>query len=141
MIKTHSFKVNAHGKCELTNITDRIEGFLKQSGLKEGSALVFSQHTTACIIIMEHEPGLIKDTKDFFSRIIPDDDYHHNRLNNDDNGKSHLAATLLNQSLTVPFIDGKLALGRWQSIVFADFDTKPRERSIIVQLNGEHGRN
>ena len=117
--------------------TPGINGILDKSGLKEGSVLVFVIGSTAGITTIEFEPGLVKDIKEAFQRLAPDDkDYAHHQTWGDDNGHSHVRAALLGPSITVPFSAGKLLLGTWQQIVLVDFDTRPRQRNITVQVTG-----
>jgi secondary thiamine-phosphate synthase enzyme len=87
---------------------------------------------------VEFEPGLLKDLPEFFERIIPRGaGYHHEETWHDGNGHSHVRASLLGPSLTVPFKEGRLLLGTWQQIVLIDFDNRPRKREVVVQLFGE----
>jgi secondary thiamine-phosphate synthase enzyme len=131
-------KVNTKGNPDLLNITDDISRILKSSKLDKGSMTVFVAGSTAAITTFEYEPGLTKDVRELYERLIPSDKhYHHDDSWGDANGFSHLRASLASPSLTVPFEGGKLLLGTWQQVVLADFDNRPRSREIIVQLIGE----
>lgn len=138
MIKTYTITTATKGHTDTINITDKINEIIKESGLKEGSALIFIKHTTASLAITEYEPGIIRDLKEHFDILVPETkEYHHNLLNNDTNASSHIKALSTGHSLTIPFKDSKLLLGIWQQIVLIDFDNLTREREIVIQLNGE----
>jgi secondary thiamine-phosphate synthase enzyme len=86
---------------------------------------------------MEYEPGGVHDLGEMLERLIPAaGDYEHNRLNHDTNSHAHQRASLVGPSLTVPVVAGRLALGTWQQIVLLDFDDRPRQRTVVVQLVG-----
>ena len=119
------------------DLTAKVQGVFAESGLKEGNALVFVSGSTAGLTTIEYEPGLVKDLKEAFQRLAPDNlDYAHHQTWGDDNGHSHVCAALIGPSLLVPFTQGKLAFGTWQHIVLVDFDTRPRQRNLTVQLTG-----
>lgn len=107
--------------------------------MTNGVATLFAIGSTAGLTTTEFEPGLVKhDLKAFFDKIAPEDAYYsHEETWHDDNGHSHVRASLLGPSLTVPFVQRRPTLGQWQQIVLIDFDTRPRERRIVVQLIGE----
>jgi len=99
---------------------------------------MFVPGSTAALTTVEFEPGLVQDLPAFFERIIPRRaHYHHEDTWHDGNGHSHVRASLLGPSLTVPFKDGALLLGTWQQIVLIDFDNRRRRRKLVVQLSGE----
>jgi secondary thiamine-phosphate synthase enzyme len=99
--------------------------------------LVFVTGATGGLTTVEYEPGLLMDLPEAFGRIAPEGKtYHHDQTWHDGNGHSHVRASLLGPSLAVPVENGKLLLGTWQQIVFIDFDTRPRRRELVVQLNG-----
>jgi secondary thiamine-phosphate synthase enzyme len=138
MIRTIQFALQTRGHCDVKDVTSTVSEALKSSGLQEGHATVFVAGSTAGVTTVEFEPGLVKDLNEFFQKIIPEGpDYHHHDTWGDDNGSSHVRAALLKPSLTIPFVKGKLLLGTWQQIVVIDFDTRPRNREVIVQLAGE----
>jgi len=96
---------------------------------------VFVTGSTAAVTTMEYEPGGVSDLRKLLDRLIPaQGDYEHNRLNHDTNSHAHLRAALIGPSETIPLLDGKLALGTWQQIVLIDFDDRPRERTVTVQI-------
>ena len=138
MIRTIQFALQTRGHCDVKDVTSTVSEALKSSGLQEGHATVFVAGSTAGVTTVEFEPGLVKDLNEFFQKIIPEGpDYHHHDTWGDDNGSSHIRAALLKPSLTIPFVKGKLLLGTWQQVVVIDFDTRPRNRDVIVQLAGE----
>jgi secondary thiamine-phosphate synthase enzyme len=138
MIRTIQFALQTRGHCDVKDVTSTVSEALTSSGLQEGHATVFVAGSTAGVTTVEFEPGLVKDLNEFFQKIIPEGpDYHHHDTWGDDNGSSHVRAALLKPSLTIPFVKGKLLLGTWQQVVVIDFDTRPRNRDVIVQLAGE----
>ena len=95
----------------------------------------FAVGSTLAVTTMEYEPGGVNDLQALLERLIPTGgDYEHNRLNHDSNSHAHLRAALIGPSETIPVIDGRLALGTWQQIVLIDFDDRPRQRTINVQV-------
>lgn len=136
MVVTRRLNVQTKGASDIIDITPDVQREVQAAGLKAGTATVFVQHTTAAVTVIELEPGLLLDTRALWERLVPGDTpYKHNV--HDDNGHAHLRAALQGPSLVVPFVDGKLALGRWQRIVLLDFDTRPRSRELVVQVMGE----
>ena len=137
-IKTLSFSVATKGNNQIVDITGDVDGLVFNSGIKEGSALIFVPGSTAGITTVEYEPGLLKDISEFFEKIIPSKNiYHHDETWHDGNGYAHVRASLQGASFTVPFQNSKLLLGTWQQIILIDFDNRSRSRKIIVQLTGE----
>lgn len=139
-MKVINEKIIAHtkGNPDLLDITDKVASLLKSCGFKKGSLTVFVVGSTAAITTFEYEPGLIKDTQDLYEELIPaHKHYHHDDTWGDANGFSHLRAALQGPSLSIPFEEGRLLLGTWQQIVLAEFDNRPRQRQIIVQIIGE----
>jgi len=127
------------GDSHMENITAQIRGALEEGDLDAGIVTIFVKHTTASVLIIEDEPGLRADTKTIWDRLIPaSPDWQHNTMNpGEDNGHSHLRGQLQGQSLTIPFVERQLTLGTWQEIVLLDFDTRARQRELIIQLIGE----
>ncbi len=118
---------------DIIDITSHIQNAVKDRG--NGFVNIFVQGSTGGVTAMEYEDGLKYDLRRMFGEIIPREmDYRHNSTWGDENGHSHLRASLLKPSLTVPFRDGKLLLGIWQQIVVLDFDNKKRKRKVIVQI-------
>ena len=133
-----SIKVSTKGNPDLIDITDKIAAILRDSKLKAGSATIFIVGSTAAITTFEFEPGLVKDIRELYEKLVPSTKrYAHDATWGDANGFSHLRAALQGPSLTVPFDGGKLLLGTWQQVVLAEFDNRPRDREIIVQITGE----
>ena len=136
-IITKQLNFKTKGAGDLVNITDNIQDVLEQSGLKQGSVTVFLVGSTAAITTFEYESGLISDIKELYERLIPQNkSYAHDRTWGDANGFSHLRAALQGPSLVIPFNSSNLILGTWQQIVLAEFDTRPRQRKIILQFIG-----
>lgn len=134
--KTISLKTE--GQSQVIDITDEIKKYLDKEDMTQGIVHLFIPGATGAITTLEYEEGLINDIKDAWERMAPRYGYYrHDRERNDDNSHSHIRASLIGPSLTVPFKDKRLILGQWQRIVFIDFDTRPREREIIVQIMGE----
>jgi len=123
------------GNCDIVNVSpDLGKRLAGVSG--EGLVHLFLVGSTAALTTMEYEPGLVKhDVKEVLQKLVPDDaHYEHEATWNDDNGHSHIRASLLGPSLTVPFKDGKLLTGEYQQVVLIDFDTSPRRRSVVCTI-------
>lgn len=126
------------GNFDIHDITEEVKKKLSQSGMQNGLLTVFVPGSTGAVTTIEYEPGLLDDLKAFFDKIIPiKNDYNHNVAWQDNNGYSHLRASFVGASVSVPFCKGELTLGTWQQIIFIDFDCRNREREIIVQIIGE----
>jgi len=137
-IATESLEYATQGFCDIIDLTEDVGQVLRRSKLKEGSALIFVSGSTAALTTVEYEPALLDDVKKFFEKILPRSaTYAHDATWGDANGFSHLRAMLLKPSLTVPFVNGEMTLGRWQQIVLIDFDNNRRQRRVVVQLQGE----
>ena len=135
---TDKLKLFTRGNCDIIDITAEISKLLVKSGMSYGTLTVFIPGATGAVTTVEYEPGLMHDIKELFEKIIPSTrEYCHNAAWQDNNGHSHLRASLVGPSLSVPFCKGKMTLGTWQQIIFIDFDSRPREREIIVQIVGE----
>ena len=120
------------------NLTDDVACIVAEAGVKTGIAHVFNIGSTGAVGTIEFEPGLEQDLPDMLDRLMPPSrDYGHERAWHDGNGHSHLQATTLGPSITVPVADGTLALGTWQQIFHLECDIKPRQRSIVVTVMGE----
>ncbi|WP_394356914.1 secondary thiamine-phosphate synthase enzyme YjbQ [Candidatus Methanocrinis natronophilus] len=122
----------------MTDLTGKVAAAVERSGLSAGAVVVFASGATGAVTTIEYEPGLVEDMKAALERMAPRDiEYAHNRRWGDGNGHSHIRASIIGPSLTVPFSDGKLMLGTWQQIVFIDLDTSPRHRRVVFQIIGE----
>ncbi|MBD3252216.1 YjbQ family protein [Candidatus Pacearchaeota archaeon] len=129
-----TLKIQTQGNTDIINITDRIQNILKKSEKQKGIVNVFVIGSTAGITVIEHEPNLIKDFQEFFDKIIPKGNYYHHETWRDDNGHSHIRASLLGPDITIPFDNNKLILGTWQQIILVDFDTQPRTREVVISV-------
>lgn len=137
-IETKSFTVKTNGHTDIIDITNDVKKIFTESGMVEGSVLIFVPGSTAGVTTIEYEPGLLQDYPAFFEKIIPSDvKYRHNETWHDGNGHSHVRAALQGGSFTVPFSGRKLLLGTWQQIILVDFDVRPRDRKVVVQLTGK----
>ena len=130
--------INSKGEVDIIDITEDIQKIINKSNIKNGIACIFVKGSTGTITTIEYEPGLKKDFPDTLERIAPKNQYYkHHETWHDDNGHSHVRASLMGPSITVPIKDKKLIHGTWQQIVFVELDTSHRIRNIIVQLIGE----
>ncbi|MBH8566949.1 YjbQ family protein [Nostoc sp. CENA67] len=128
----------------IRNITPQIQDLITSTSIKNGQVLVFSRHTTTALAINENEIRLLEDVKVFLQKLAPESDkYLHNDLHLRDvpedepiNAHSHLMAMMLSTSEVIPIVDGKLALGTWQSVLFFELDG-PRKRTVFIQISGE----
>ncbi len=137
---THQFKVeiqtNGHG--HMQDITDRVAAAVKASCIKTGMVHVFNVGSTATIGAIEFEPGLLQDLPETMDRLMPPSrDYGHEQTWHDGNGHSHLQATMMGPSLTVPVENGAPVLGTWQQIFHLECDVRPRSRTIVVTVMGD----
>jgi len=140
MMRVISRKVgfSTQGTVDIVNLTERISRNLEETGFVRGVVNIFVPGATAGITTMEYEPGLVEDFPTVIEQLVPKDKrYLHDETHLDRNAHSHLRASLLGASLTIPFEKGELILGRWQQIVFVDFDNRPRKREVILQIIGE----
>ncbi|MBN2105432.1 YjbQ family protein [bacterium] len=137
-IKTEYIQISTKGHSDMVDVTPQVNDILSESGMKEGQVTVFATGATAAVTTVEYEPGLLRDVPEALNRIAPEGaHYHHDATWGDGNGNSHVRASLVGPSLTVPFVSGRLLLGTWQQIVFLDCDNRSRQRKIPVQLIGK----
>jgi secondary thiamine-phosphate synthase enzyme len=137
-IVNETITLNTKGSGDLADITAQVSHAIEATKLSRGIVTVFVVGSTAAITTFEYEPGMIRDMQEMYEKLVPSSrHYHHDETWGDANGFSHLRAALQGPSLTVPFAEGKLALGTWQQVVLAEFDNRPRRRSIVVQVMGE----
>jgi secondary thiamine-phosphate synthase enzyme len=137
-IVNDSLSIETRGESDMIDLTDRLTLLLHKHKLKNGHMVVFVAGSTAGITTIEYEPGLKKDFTLLMERLIPRNArYFHEETWNDGNGHSHVRASLLGPSITVPFGGGKLLLGTWQQIVLIDYDNRPRSRDLVIQFVGE----
>lgn len=130
-------RVRSEGHGDTLDLTPALREALAGSGLEEGQALLFVPGSTASLTTIEFEPGAVADFGRLFEEIAARGrEYRHHLTWGDDNGHSHVRAALLGPDLTVPFIGGRLCLGTWQQVILVDFDTRPRNRELVLQLTG-----
>ena len=128
-------RFSTQGDGDVVDLTDGVHSVLAQAGVQEGMVSVFVPGSTAAVTTMEYEPGGVHDLKAVLDRLIPrEGDYEHNRLNHDTNSHAHIRAAVVGPSETMPVRDGRLATGTWQQLVLVDFDDRPRERTVVVQV-------
>ena len=133
---TEELSVSTRGDADVIDITAEVQSVVGAAPSTEGVATAFVRGSTAAISTMEFEPGGVADLRNLLDRLIPaEGDYEHNRLNHDTNSHAHQRATLVGPSEQVPVVGGRLALGTWQQLVLIDFDDRPRERTVIVQVS------
>ncbi|MGQ4833708.1 MAG: secondary thiamine-phosphate synthase enzyme YjbQ [Candidatus Asgardarchaeia archaeon] len=132
-VYTEKLNFKTKGELDIVDITYDVEKVVKDSKIKNGIAVVFVPGATGAVTTIEYEPNLLKDFKDALERWAPKEIPYRHPIN----GRSHVRASLIGPSLSVPIIDGTLYLGTWQQIVFLELDTRPRSRTLIVQVIGE----
>ncbi|MEP0762252.1 MAG: YjbQ family protein [Chloroflexota bacterium] len=138
MVRTATLELATDGNGQVIDITSALQGVLYGTQLQHGIATVFCPSATSAVTTIEYEGGAVHDFQRLFDEIVPPDgEYLHNQRRGDDNGHSHVRAALLGPSLTVPFSDRRLTLGTWQHVVYVDFDVRPRQRRLVVQIIGE----
>jgi len=132
------FQVATRGYCDVVDVSSQVADAVRRSGIRDGLATVFVPGATAGVTTVEYESGLVADLKEAFERLVPRDArYAHDARWGDGNGFSHVRAALLKSSLSVPVSGGTLITGTWQQIVVVDFDNRPRQRRVVVQVLGE----
>jgi secondary thiamine-phosphate synthase enzyme len=137
-VVTKDITLQSRGNCDIIDITSEVARHVEKSGTDNGIVILFVVGSTAGLTTIEYEPNLVSDFKDMWHRVIPQGiPYEHDKTWGDGNGHSHVRASTLGASLTVPFMKKRLALGTWQQIIFADFDNRPRARKIAIQILGE----
>ncbi|QOJ15517.1 MAG: YjbQ family protein [Planctomycetia bacterium] len=136
---TGRLTLETSGHSHVLDITAAVMEQVQRSKIRDGLVCVFVPGSTAAITTTEAEPGLLNhDLRAFFDRVVPDDiPYRHEDTWSDDNGHSHVRASLVGPSVALPLIDGAIPLGKWQHVVLIDFDTRGRRRELIVQVVGE----
>lgn len=129
---TDTIRIDTTQKYELINITSKIEEIIQNNDVNEGLINISTKHTTSSIIINEDEKGLKDDIINVLKQVIPDNNYLHDRIDN--NAKSHLMAMLTTPTQTLPIINGKLSLGTWQSIFFLELDGPRMNRTVNINI-------
>jgi secondary thiamine-phosphate synthase enzyme len=128
-------RLQTEGHGQIVDLTEGVARIVATSGVDRGLVSVFAVGATVAVTTMEYEPGGVTDLQRLLDRLIPaDGDYEHNRLNHDTNSHAHLRAAIIGPSETIPVLDGRPTLGTWQQIVLIDFDDRPRDRTVSVQV-------
>jgi len=131
-------EVQTRGEVDIVDITAQVQNVVRKSGIHDGLVCVFIAGSTGSVTTIEHEPGLMKDLPKALDTVAPKNRYYaHHETWHDDNGHSHVRASLMGPSTTLPIKNGELLHGTWQQLVFVELDTQPRKRNIIVQIVGE----
>lgn len=132
-ILNESLTFSTRGEIDFTDLTRQVEEVVRKSGVKNGLVHVFAPHATGILVLTEHEPGLLNDLRGVLEKLIPKrGPYQH-----PSNAHSHLRSVFLCPDRTLPVVDGRVALGTWQSLVFVETDVYPRRRTVVVQVIGE----
>ena len=138
MIYQREIQLQTTGHRQMHDLTDEVAQVVNASRVQVGVAHVFNVGSTGAIGTIEFEPGLQNDLPAMLDKLFPPGrDYGHERAWHDGNGHSHLQATMLGPSLSVPIRDGKLVLGTWQQVFHLECDIKPRRRTIVVTIMGD----
>jgi secondary thiamine-phosphate synthase enzyme len=137
-IISKTIPVQSNGRTDIIDITGQAADLLAKSNLRAGIITFFISGSTAGITTIEFEPGLLQDLPEAFEKLAPmAKRYHHDATWGDGNGYAHVRAAMLGPSLTVPFKSGRMLLGTWQQIVIIDFDNRPRQREVVMQIFGD----
>ena len=137
-LQTKYIEFSTGGDADIVEVTDQVAGAVADGGIASGIVTLFTASSTSALTTIEYESGCVTDLRRLFDEIVdPKRPYAHNARWGDGNGHSHVRAALLGPSLTVPFVDGRLALGTWQQIIFIDFDNRARRRRLVLQIMGE----
>lgn len=138
MVHRELFTLTTKGHGDMHDLTSKVSAIVSGSGIRTGTVNVFNIGSTASIGTIEFEPGLERDLPAILDKLIPASrDYGHEQAWHDGNGHSHLQATVLGPSLTIPVADGKLILGTWQQVFHLECDVRERQRTIVVTVVGE----
>ena len=137
-VVTKDIAFQSKGNCDIIDITSQVAKNVEESEVNTGIVTLFISGSTAGVTTIEYEPNLLSDFKNMWDRVMPRNiPYEHDKTWGDGNGHSHVRASTLGASLTIPFVNKRLTLGTWQQIVFVDFDNRPRSRKIAIQILGE----
>ena len=138
MIIQKKIPLSTNGFNHIIDITPILQNYIESSELKDGNVLVFVPGSTGGLTTIEYEPGLLQDIPEMLEKIAPiKGRYHHDDTWHDGNGYAHLRSALIGPSITIPFEKSRMQLGTWQQVVFIDFDNRPRQRQLHVQIFGE----
>jgi secondary thiamine-phosphate synthase enzyme len=136
-VPVHSgeLRFSTEGDGDVIDLTEGLLEVVRSSGVQDGIISVFVPGSTAAVTTMEYERGGVQDLRETLDRLVPrEGDYEHNRLNADTNSHAHIRAAVVGPSETVPLRGGRLATGTWQQVVLVDFDDRPRQRTVVVQV-------
>ena len=134
-VHTGQLRFSTDGDGDVIDLTEGVESVVRSAGVEHGVVSVFVPGSTAAVTLMEYEPGGVHDLRAKLDELVPKSgDYEHNRLNHDTNSHAHIRAAIVGPSETVPVRDGRLATGTWQQVVLVDFDDRPRQRTVVVQV-------
>lgn len=138
MVHQDTINVRTSGHRDMQDITSQVESIVQASGIKTGTVHVFNVGSTGVIGVIEFEDGLKRDLPELLDKLIPPSrQYGHELAWHDGNGHSHLQASTLGPSVTIPVGDGRTIRGTWQQIFHLECDVKPRQRNIVVTVMGE----
>jgi len=130
-------ELNTKGEMDIIDITHDVQEIVEESGIENGIVLIFCPGSTGAITTIEYEDGLLYDLPQALEKIAPKNAYYrHEEKWHDGNGHSHVRASIIGPSLTVPIENRRLILGTWQQIVFVECDVRARKRKIIVHIVG-----
>jgi secondary thiamine-phosphate synthase enzyme len=128
-------RLDSSGDGQIVDLTEGVASVVRTTGVERGVVTVFAAGSTVAVTTMEYEPGATHDLGRLLDRLIPaEGEYQHNVRNHDSNAHAHLRAALIGPSETIPLLEGRLALGTWQQVVLIDFDDRPRQRVVTVQV-------
>jgi secondary thiamine-phosphate synthase enzyme len=134
-VHTGELRFPTQGDGDVIDLTEGVQSFVASTGAREGAVSLFVPGSTAAITAMEYEPGGVHDLRAALDRLIPKSgDYEHNRLNADTNSHAHIRAAIVGPSETVPLREGRIVTGTWQQLGLVDFDDRPRERRVVIQV-------
>ncbi len=138
MVYTEEITFSTKGFNDIIDITQEVKNVVKKSGIKNGIVCISLPGSTGGITTIEYEPGLIQDIKEILEQLAPmNRRYHHDDTWHDGNGYAHIRSALIGTSVTFPILNQDVVLGTWQQIIFIDFDNRPRNRRLVVQIIGE----
>ncbi|MDQ7785297.1 MAG: secondary thiamine-phosphate synthase enzyme YjbQ [Desulfomonilaceae bacterium] len=141
IVHNGKISLSTQGFSDCRDITPLLVDHVRESGVTQGLLTVMISGSTGAVTTIEFESGAISDLKEALEAIAPTDkEYAHNLRWGDGNGFSHVRAALMKPALSIPVVEGKLCLGTWQQVVFLDFDNRPRQRSLVVQVMGKSDR-
>src|SRR3954452_23422341 len=134
-VHTGELRFSTEGDGDVIDLTAGVLEVVRSSGVEDGAVSVFVPGSTAAVTTMEYEPGGVHDLRAALERLVPrEGDYEHNRLNADTNSHAHIRAAIVGPSETIPIVGGRLETGTWQQVVLVDFDDRPRQRMVVVQV-------